>query len=348
MSLYFLFVFVILTIKVVNSKTATFELYFTSPAIDLYHDLDEQLNGCPVTNCKFLEFNENKTNYNKSCLIVHLRNENPSKYLNYKNYTNCIIGYNFESDLHCKNCHNPKVKDGFVNFEYSHKQSSDFPMYDYHSHVVIKENKTFNTEKNFMKNKTKLAAALISNIHYSPSERIKIIEKLRDLGLEIDIYGSSGLQCPYNCKEYIADNYLFYLAFENSLCPDYISEKYFGFLNKDIIIVTYGLGNYTKYTQTSHIDVLEYNNLTDLAKRLIYLSKNRVVYNSLFLDRKQLSFEQSDNYFECNICKQMNDPSFFKRLKKKSLTFDYKQCVAPEFNGTRVIYKFNNNLKMTI
>lgn len=69
--------------------------------------------------------------------------------------------------------------------------------------------------------------------------------------VQIDIYGKCGKPCPpplnVDCRKIISIEYKFYLAFENSLCKDYITEKFFKMLYFDIIPVVYGGGTYDYY-----------------------------------------------------------------------------------------------------
>lgn len=58
--------------------------------------------------------------------------------------------------------------------------------------------------------------------------------------LTIDVYGHCGtLQCPRDehvkCLNMLSNEYKFYLAFENSLCQDYVTEKFFGVTKYKII-----------------------------------------------------------------------------------------------------------------
>ena len=65
--------------------------------------------------------------------------------------------------------------------------------------------------------------------------------------IDVDIYGKCGnLQCSRkdeeSCWKKVAEEYYFYLAFENSICKDYVTEKFFNAMNHTVIPITLGRG----------------------------------------------------------------------------------------------------------
>ncbi|BHF81132.1 Alpha-(1,3)-fucosyltransferase 7 [Sparganum proliferum] len=75
----------------------------------------------------------------------------------------------------------------------------------------------------------KKAVALISNLR-ALNNRLGYIEELAK-HVDVDVYGNGRLNCSRNgdaCLRKLSLKYKFYLAFENSNCEDYITEKFFG------------------------------------------------------------------------------------------------------------------------
>lgn len=83
---------------------------------------------------------------------------------------------------------------------------------------------------NYAENKTKKVAMYVSNCHTS-NNRLVYAEELAK-HIHVDIYGECGnLSCSKNdnehCMHILRKDYKFYLAFENSNCRDYITEKFY-------------------------------------------------------------------------------------------------------------------------
>ena len=80
----------------------------------------------------------------------------------------------------------------------------------------------------FRKLKSNLVFWAVSHCN-TASQRELYVKKLQNY-LSVDIYGKWGnLQCPeegIDCFIHLAKSYKFYLAFENSLCSEYITEKF--------------------------------------------------------------------------------------------------------------------------
>ena len=82
---------------------------------------------------------------------------------------------------------------------------------------------------------------------------------------QVDIFGT----CPEepwkpkcnDCVERVERDYLFYLAFENSLCDHYATEKMWRWLDKDIVPVVMGKADYSGIKLSS--------NVGELAKRRV-------------------------------------------------------------------------------
>ena len=79
--------------------------------------------------------------------------------------------------------------------------------------------------------KTDLVAWMVGNCGAQP--RMAFVQNLKKY-IKVDIFGDcSGKRCsnpPSDCLK----KFKFYLSFENALCEDYITEKYWGRLGKSL------------------------------------------------------------------------------------------------------------------
>lgn len=83
-------------------------------------------------------------------------------------------------------------------------------------------------ERNYAFNKTKQIAWFVSNCG-AKNGRLQYARELAKY-IQVDVYGVCGhLKCPRSdkCFQMLDQDYKFYLAFENSNCIDYVTEKFF-------------------------------------------------------------------------------------------------------------------------
>ena len=139
--------------------------------------------------------------------------------------------------------------------------------------------------RNSLKSKKKPIAWLVSNCH-TFSQRESYVKELKKY-IPVDIYGKCGITCS-NGNNHQCDidlnEYYFYLAFENSRCHSYITEKFWNIISDDkhrLVPVVLG-ANERDYEQIapmhSFIHVNQYRTPEELAKYLHYLIKNPEKY----------------------------------------------------------------------
>ncbi|XP_050413037.1 alpha-(1,3)-fucosyltransferase C [Patella vulgata] len=162
----------------------------------------------------------------------------------------------------------------------------------------------------FSKNKTHKVAWAVGNCYpYFP--RQLIVQKLSKY-IDVDIFGHCGKtkpKCSRLCPE-ILGKYKFYLSFENSMCKDYVTEKFWNALVRKQIPIVLGGANYTKIAPPkSFINVMDFPNIEKLAEHLHYLDKNHTAYNEYFKWRSHFTVSGKFTPWRCELCKVLHDTS---------------------------------------
>lgn len=106
--------------------------------------------------------------------------------------------------------------------------------------------------KRILSKKTKAAVWIVT---FCPSKSffedyLLVLETvLVYFSLKIDLYGEcSYKKCPDNdCPKLIKENYLFYIAYENAIIEDYVTEKVLDGYENFAVPIVYGGANYSRY-----------------------------------------------------------------------------------------------------
>ncbi|XP_046639931.1 alpha-(1,3)-fucosyltransferase C-like [Daphnia pulicaria] len=166
--------------------------------------------------------------------------------------------------------------------------------------------------------KTKAVAWMVTHCN-THSQRETYIKELGKY-IEVDTYGPCGNRhCPRHvlyssdpkCYEMLESTYKFYLSFENAICPDYVTEKFFKILGQDLVPIVYGGADYTQHAPAhSYIDALKYKP-KELAAYLQLLIANETLYNEYFwwkdYYRVEFTLEDRSRHAFCDLCQKLHE-----------------------------------------
>ena len=227
------------------------------------------------------------------------------------------IYYNRESSLrtHYLPINITKYEPVF-NWTMTYKLDSDI-VYGYGRVVPGKHLDGYDSKRNYLEGRNVTAFAVISNCFQRRLDYVHELQKYMD----IDIYGRChGKPICRKCWG-IAKQYKFFLAFENSLCADYLTEKTFGnaFTHEVVPVIMSGanLSNPLLIPQGSHINARSYSSPKELATYLMEVSNNSTLYNSFFKWRAKWKVVDQYRYKDtlCSVCEKLYESKEAKIYK---------------------------------
>jgi len=179
--------------------------------------------------------------------------------------------------------------------------------------------------RNYAEGKKRLVSWFASSRYCkSQSGREKFVTELQKY-IPVDVYGYCGpykcgvqktLRHPYkvehdDCYLMVSLGYKFVLAFENSICEDYVTEKLFNNLRLNVIPIVFGGANYSLFAPPkSYINAREYNP-QELAEYLQLLDGNDTLYNEYFAWKSKYYIEAHNGVpLACDLCAQAHNPNW--------------------------------------
>ena len=137
---------------------------------------------------------------------------------------------------------NPAPLNGLFNSTWTYRSDSDF-WSPYGSYEELTEEEKLNKVKNipdYSQGKTELVAWMVGNCGAQP--RMAFVQNLKKY-IKVDVFGRCsgkfGQQRGYGNLTACLKTFKFYLSFENALCEDYITEKYWGRLGKTLVFLPF-------------------------------------------------------------------------------------------------------------
>ena len=209
---------------------------------------------------------------------------------------------------------------GLFNWTSTYSSESDFPIPYGSNERLLSTNIGQSVQRNYAFGKTRQVVWFVTNCK-SKNSREAYAHELSKF-IQVDIFGLCG---PHECKDdtmcnnMIKSKYKFYLAFENSNCNEYITEKlWINALSNDAIPIVMGAPrqHYERLApQLSFIHVDDFSSPRKLAKYLKKLDKNDDLYNNYFQWRKYetvhwyVKNEPLKSAVWCSLCDALHSPS---------------------------------------
>ena len=326
------------------TKTKTILLWHSNDQLYNSFFLNDELAkvSCPECACRYTK---DRSVANSADVIVfnliHIRVDNSKPHMRCPHQV--WAGYMREGPISARRSVNHEVIQTYMfNWTITYRRNSD----------VIAPYGRFikNTEKlneasiqadnqNVLSTKNHPVAFLVTNC-LPWSGRILLAKDLQK-EIVVHIYGECGnYTCPKgfgdvtgpNCWNMIEKKYYFYLAFENSLCIDYLSERLYETLNFTIIPVVFADINssfHEMFPPKSFIDVRDFVSVKALAIHLNYLIDNPDKYMEYFNWRRDYKLETSreDIHVGCEVCKKLSSFTNHQNVDIKEQIFMHS-CVT--------------------
>ena len=234
---------------------------------------------------------------------------------------------------------------GVFNLTATYALDSDIPRLQFVQHCLrnFTKLKELQKQKYTKKKRSDILVAWLVSDCVTQSKREEYVRELTK-HISVDIYGKCGdKKCGTrytwstdNCFQKLLHgnkSYKFYLAFENSLCEDYVTEKFWSMLNLDVIPVVMGAVDYANFMpKDSFIDVRDFDGPQALAEYLTYLDKHDNLYNQYIRNKNSLECEPAERSmpWECLLCKTLHE---LKGQRKTVHSLDSfwssRRCIQP-------------------
>ncbi|XP_075693059.1 3-galactosyl-N-acetylglucosaminide 4-alpha-L-fucosyltransferase FUT3-like [Rhinoderma darwinii] len=211
------------------------------------------------------------------------------------------------------NLRNLTIMDNIINMTMSYRMDSDiFTPYGWLEKHDERENFT-------IPQKTRLVAWAISNWNTN-HKRVKYFKELKQ-HIQVDLYGKHNLPLPRNLQLQTLSEYKFYLAFENSIHEDYLTEKLWSnslFTGTVPVVMGPSRKNYERFIPPdSFIHVDDFSSAQELASYLRRLDKDDKKYQQYFNWRSSYQPVKPRKTWVteyCKVCEELKRAPLYRTI----------------------------------
>ncbi|CAL1534919.1 unnamed protein product [Lymnaea stagnalis] len=163
-----------------------------------------------------------------------------------------------------------------------------------------------------------LTAAWFVSHCSTQSRRMPYVKRMQKVS-DVHIFGRCGnLSCRKGrskqesdhdqCFPLLSKRYFFYLAFENSICNDYVTEKFFKiFTSADVVPVVRGGADYKRYfPPDTFIDASDFDSPEALGEYLKDLSRDKDRYLRMLREKNKYTHVRQRKW-PCQLCDKMSE-----------------------------------------
>ncbi len=269
---------------------------------------------CPNTTCRLLY--ENETFNDADVIIFNMRDNallnRPETFPNRTRPEQLYVFFNYEAPLRVIGRLDNHVFKNVFNLTMTFRSDSDI----YIPHFGVRKKSPGVPDNGALSvsdisSKRKLAIWVISHCQKPGTKRWRYGRELAKY-VQLDIYGNcSGHSCPPStCLNMAEKQYKFYISFENAICKDYVTEKLYKPLMRNMVPVALGGLDYdVTAPPRSVIDVRKFKSPRALADYLIELDGNDRKYLEYFIWKSRYEVVVRPHGL-CELCQVVGDNSY--------------------------------------
>ncbi len=138
----------------------------------------------------------------------------------------------------------------------------------------------------------------------------------------------------------LREDYKFVLAFENSLCTDYVTDKLYTALQSGVVPVVYGEADYRAYAPAnSYVNARDFSGPKQLADYLWLLHTNDHLYQNYLSWNEDYVVDRFPHDGWCNLCEMLHKPM----VETQSYSDVYKWWTEEVTCTSQYHFSSNNN-----